>query len=183
MTDKNDRLRTRVENALEHEPIYRGIYGRKRLTDLLPTGVGLKDILPRLLVLVTGPYRDRVEVLEADKKTSAAEKRALTRKTEQTPDVVIYEDLTLAEVQDMLRLRDEGLTQTRIATLFDVPTATVKHIFSAMDGKLSSRVVYNAEMRRRRKATLRRPTTTGARAIEIEDTPPEPEVEAIKAAE
>lgn len=169
-TPSEDTLRQKIEERLEAEPIYRGILGRRRLSELLPEGVSLRDVLPRLLHLATTPYSERVGALEAKGKASAAERRVLSRKANETPDVIILEDVGLAEVAEMLKLRAEGVTPAKLATLFELPPQTVKAILDTMAGKHADKVVYSAEMRRRRTLTLKRPVSTGRRLVAVDES-------------
>lgn len=176
--DEND-LRARIEDVLLNEFLYRGTQGRKRFVDFLPDGISLHEIVPRLVNMVAGPYRDKAAVLEGKNRISAAERRVLSRKVNQIVDVVVMEDLSLVEVREILRLKGDGLTVAKIASLFDMPTAMVKTVIETMDGKHEERVIYNAEMRRRRKLTLQRPSSQ-VREIDIETDTESTPVRAVR---
>lgn len=146
--------------AIEAEIVYRGLKGRRRLADILAEGIAVRDVLPRLVYLIAGPHRDRAEALASKAKANAAERRILSRKVNQTPEVVVRDDLSLDEIGEILRLHAEGLTPTRIARLFEVPPRHITDIVDAISGKHAERVIYSAEMRRRRRERLANPRAT-----------------------
>lgn len=127
---------------------------RFRLRQLVGGDDGL---VSKLVTLIAGPYQKEIEQVVGEHKLTQTEKRAMARKLVQRPDVVVFEELALHEVAEILRLKDSGMSGAKIAALFDLPNATVKTILDTMAGKHRSKVLYNGEMRRRRAKGLQIP--------------------------
>lgn len=154
MDDRYEELREDARRALEAETVYRGVHGRRRLSELFREGVALREVVPRLVHLLVRPHSERADRAEQRNKVQAAEKRVLSRKVNQRADVVVWDDLTLAEVFDIVALRQSGVTEARVATLFEVAPGRVRTIMEAHRGKHAEGVVYSAELRRRRAHNL-----------------------------
>ena len=124
-------------------------------------------LIERAIQLVTAPYKERVSALEGKNRASAAEKRAMARKMNHRVDVIVHDDLSLADIAEMLLLRTEGVSVAKIASLFEVAPALVKTTLDTFGGKRRDTVMFSAEMRRRRVETLTIPTRSGKRDIDI----------------
>ena len=170
------RMKSRALMRIDSEAVIHTERGPRTLGQILMGGYRLKDVSARLYDMIALQFESRIGSLERDKddlagrhRIAQAESKATKRKLAQRRDVIVWEDLSLPEIMEIVLLRDEGLSATKIANLFEIPLSKVKDVLRAADGRDRERVLFDPEARRERSMKLAsRPVLTGTREIDTE---------------
>lgn len=175
-TNSKLRMRSRAILRLDSEAVVQTDRGGRTLDQLLMGGIRARDIAARLFDIFAAPFEGRISSLETEKDLLAgqhrsvkAEATATRRKLAQRREVVVWEDMSLPEVMEVVLLHREGVSAVKIANLFEIPLARVKEVLQAAEGKHRDKVLFDSESRRQRlNKTRARPELSGRRDVDVE---------------